>query len=78
MFTRVFWLDTLERAVRTAAQVALATVGADGTGVLNVGVLPTAELAGLAALASVLTSLVAGLATSPSDSASFLPLKGTL
>lgn len=70
MWTLSFWRDAAERALRTAAQSALATLGVDGLGLLNVDWGGTASVAGLAALASVLTSVVASRTGDP-DSASF-------
>ena len=57
MFTKQFWKDAAERAVKTAAQAAVVVVGAD---VANVFELDWNEMAGLsigAALLSVLTSI---------------------
>lgn len=60
MFTRAFWLDTLERAVKTFAQV-LAGVGiADGTGMVATGFGAVMSTAAIAAALSVVTSLVSG------------------
>lgn len=72
MWTRRFWLDAGERALRTAAQTALGVLGADGTGLVTAGPAAVGTAAGLAALVSVLMSLV-GSATSASDTASLLP-----
>ncbi len=58
MFTRVFWRDTAERAVKTAAQTAVAYVSAAGAlDVLAVDWASGLSLAGGAAVLSVLTSL---------------------
>lgn len=60
MFTRAFWMDTLERAVKTFAQV-LAGVGiADGTGMVATGFGAVLSTAAIAATLSVVTSLVSG------------------
>ncbi len=57
MFTRKFWRDALERAVRTAAQAAATAFGGD---VVNVWAVDWQTVTGLslgAALLSVLMSL---------------------
>lgn len=61
MFTRRFWLDAVERGVRTAAQGVLVAWGV-GDGVLDAFTLDWKLGAGVAAggfVSSVLTSLVA-------------------
>lgn len=58
MFTKSFWKQALERCIKTAAQAAAALLTADGTGVLDVNWGTVASVAGLAALASLLTSIV--------------------
>lgn len=55
---KLFWLDTAERAVKTFAQTAIATLSAGSTGLLNVDWPALLSVAGLAALLSVLTSVV--------------------
>lgn len=61
-----FWLDAVERAVGAAAGSALAVLGADGLGVLTADWQAAASVAGLAAVVSVLKSLVAGTTGDPS------------
>lgn len=64
MWNKAFWLATLERAVKTAAQAAVLVVVAGQANVVSVD---WAELAGFAAggfVLSVLTSLGSGLVTS--------------
>lgn len=58
MFTKTFWKQALERAIKTAAQAAAALLTANGTGLLDVDWGTVASVSGLAALASVLTSIV--------------------
>jgi len=52
-----FWLDTLDRAVATFAQAAVATLTAGVTGLLDIDGIQLASVAGLAAVVSVLTSI---------------------
>lgn len=60
MFTILFWRDAIERAVSTAAQSALALLGADGLlDVVNIHTAGVLSVAGGAALLSFLKSLVA-------------------
>jgi hypothetical protein len=63
--TGAFWSDTIERAVRTAAQAALGVVGAGQIGVLDVDWGVTLSVSGLAAVVSLLTSFAAGGAGDP-------------
>lgn len=58
MFTVNFARQVAERAVKTAAQAALALLTANQTGWVDVDWAAVASVAGLAAVASVLTSLV--------------------
>jgi len=59
MWTPEFWKDAAERALKTAAQVALAIVTATaGLGVTDIDWATTASVVGLATLASVLTSII--------------------
>lgn len=66
-----FWRDLAERAVRTAAQTALAVWGTDATGVMVVGWQGGLTAVGIAVLGSVLTSLAATRWGDDVDSASF-------
>lgn len=58
MFTKTFWKATAERAVKTFAQTAAALLTGGGLGILNVDWGMVGSVAGLAAIASVLTSIV--------------------
>lgn len=57
MLTTLFWRATAERAVRTAAQTLVATLGLDTLGVLDVDWGQGFSLAGSAALLAVLTGI---------------------
>ena len=68
--SRKFWRETLERAVKTAAQASVALLTADGVlGLLDVNWTDGASVVGLAAVVSVLTS-VASEPFGPGDSPS--------
>jgi hypothetical protein len=59
MFTKLFALTALERAIRTAAQALLALWATDISGVLEVDWVQAGSVAALAALTSILMSIVA-------------------
>ena len=59
MFTVKFWKDAAERAIRTTAQALLALWATDVSGVLEVDWVQAGSVAALAALMSVLMSIVA-------------------
>lgn len=59
MFNPEFWKDAFERALRTAAQALIGILGAGATGLLDVDYVAAGSAAGLAALLSLLTSVVA-------------------
>lgn len=58
--SRLFWVESLERAVKSAAQGALLAVGADQLNVLSLDASVVGGFAGGAALLSLLTSLASG------------------
>lgn len=69
MWTSLFWKQTAERAVKTAAQAGAAFFVVGSTGVADVDWATVGGVAGAAAVASVLTSLASapfGPADSPS------------
>lgn len=59
MFTATFWKTTVERAIRTAAQVLLGFLVVGQTGVLDVDWEQALSVTGVAVIASILTSVVA-------------------
>ncbi|GAQ64039.1 holin [Streptomyces scabiei] len=67
MTTRAFWKATLERMVRTFAQAVLALLGGDGLGLIDVDWGQAFSIGGLAAVAALLTAIVAsgGTTTGP-------------
>lgn len=69
--SKVFWIDTTERAVKTFAQAAVAFLTAGVIGLLAVDYMQLLSVSGLAALVSILTSIASGT-TGKSDSASLV------
>ncbi|MCP3800207.1 holin [Allokutzneria sp. A3M-2-11 16] len=57
MWTALFWLAAFERAVKTFAQTAAATLGASTVGILDAPWTAALSVAGMAAVLSVLTSV---------------------
>lgn len=57
MWTREFWLATLERAIKACAQTAVAVIGAGQLGLFDVPWWAVASTAGLGSVMSVLTSI---------------------
>ena len=56
--TREFWASTAERAVRTAAQTAIALIGTDQVGLLNLDWAQIGSVVATATVQSLLTSIV--------------------
>ena len=75
MWTRQFWLDAAERAVKTFAQTFLAVVGGGAT-VASVGWKQNLTAAGFAAALSLLTSVGSAKVGTP-GTASLLPNEPT-
>lgn len=67
MWTRNFWKQAAERAVKTFAQAALVLLTGDGMGVLDVNWGDVGSVGALAAIASVLTSIVTSTVGEPND-----------
>lgn len=68
MWSIAFWKGAAERAVKTFAQSVLATLGIGATGLLHADWLGAVDVGAMAAVLSVLTSLVTMttvVATSP-------------
>ena len=59
MFAATFWKSTVERSIRTAAQVLLGFLVVGQTGVLDVDWEQALSVTGVAVIASILTSVVA-------------------
>jgi hypothetical protein len=59
MFSATFWKSTVERSVRTAAQVLLGFLVVGETGILDVDWEQALSVTGVAVIASILTSVVA-------------------
>lgn len=72
MFTKTFWKDTAERAVKTFAQSFVASL-AVATGLLNVDWVNALSIAGLAAVISVGTS-VSGIKAGEVSTAGYVKL----
>lgn len=67
MWTVAFWKQTVERLVKTFAQALLAVLGAGQAGILQVDWGDAVNVAALAAVVSLLTSLVSALGNNGSD-----------
>jgi hypothetical protein len=76
VFTKLFWLATGERSLKSAAQALLLLWGGDAFNLFSVDVVDAAGIAVGAAALSVLTSLVSASVGS-SDDPSLLPAKTT-
>jgi hypothetical protein len=76
MFTRLFWKDAVERAVKSAAQAGILALGGDAANVLSLEWLTFGGAVGGAALLSLLMSLAStarGDTVSPASVASVEP-----
>lgn len=71
MFTKDFWIDTLERAIRTACQAALSAGVVGGVGLFQVDWMNVCGIALVAAIASVLTCVASSGKTDSISPASF-------
>ncbi len=77
MFTKLFWKDASERGIATAAQSLLALWTVAGIGLLDIDPKASVSVAGMAAVLSVLKSLVATVFGN-NESASLVPSVGTV
>lgn len=57
MWTKVFWVQTLERAVKTSAQTAVALLSAEGLSLLEVDWTTVGSVSVMAAFVCVLTCI---------------------
>lgn len=71
MFTKDFWVDTFERAIRTACQAALSAGVVGGVGLFQVDWMNVCGVALVAAIASVLTCVASSGKTDSISPASF-------
>ena len=71
MFTKDFWVDTFERAIRTACQAALSAGVVGGVGLFDVDWMNVGGIALVAAIASVLTCVASSGTTDSISPASF-------
>lgn len=55
-----FWVRSVERAIKTVAQTAVATITANATGLLDADWITVGSVSGLAGLVSLLTSIGSG------------------
>lgn len=69
MFSKVFWVDAIERALSTMAQFALVLGGADGAGFLNMDFGHLMTLVAFGGVATILKAMAAYKLT-PGNSAS--------
>jgi len=58
LFTSAFWVYAGERAIKTAAQAAVAVLGSNTITITHIDIIGLVSVAGGAALLSVLTSIV--------------------
>lgn len=68
MFTALFWKDTFERMITTAAQVLIALMTVDGFNLIGLDWVATASTVGIAVILSFLKAVVAVQATGDSVS----------
>lgn len=59
MWTKKFWMDTLELVLRTMAQALIAVLGTNALGIIGLDWMQTASITATAGLLALLTSIVA-------------------
>lgn len=67
-----FWMDALERMVKTVCEVALALIGTGMVGIMDVDWLNLLSACAMAALVSVLTSVASSIKTDTVSGASLV------
>lgn len=72
LFTRVFWADTLERAIKTVAQSAVALVTA-GQIITDIDWQTVVGVSATAGVVSVLTSIASGRVGDPATASALPP-----
>ena len=65
MFTRAFWVDAGERALKTLAQAMLTVLTSGAFGIVDADWGSAASIGGLAAVVSVLTSIMSASRGTP-------------
>lgn len=75
MYTKLFWLDALERSGKTVAQVLLTTITLAGVDVLGINWVQTIVTSITAGVVSILTSIVSSGISK--DSSASLVVKNT-
>lgn len=68
MTTGQFWIDTLERAIKTMAQVVVATVGTGAVGITSLDWAQIGSLAATAGVVSIMMSLASDRIGNPGPS----------
>jgi hypothetical protein len=58
ILTKAFWAYSLERAIKTVAQAAIAAIGTGALGIIGLDWLTIVSVSALAGVISILTSIV--------------------
>jgi Putative lactococcus lactis phage r1t holin len=69
LFTGTFWLDLLDRVIRTAAQTALAIIAVDATTLGDIDWPRVGGVVGLAVVLTILTSIATAKVGAPGTAA---------
>ena len=73
IFTKQFWLDSVERAIKSFAQSAITLIGSDATGYTHLAWEHVAGVSAVVALLSVLTSVATASVTKRSSASAVPP-----